>query len=142
MAGAVDRRLIARYPTYFDVSWKYGVQIVLVGLFTGAFWLLLWLGAALFALIKIDFLSTLLQKPWFSVPATTLAFAAAIHVTDVRVGIVRGARTLSCNLLSWLLPLMVLIAVGFVATLPFTGLERAVEYTPRRRRSCSRRPPA
>ena len=52
-----------------------------------------------------------------------LAFTCAIHVTDVRAGIVRGARTLKLTLLSWLLPIMALIAVTFLATLLFTGLE-------------------
>jgi hypothetical protein len=41
----------------------------------------------------------------------------------VRAGIVRGARTLKLTLLSWLLPMMVLIAGGFLSTLMFTGLE-------------------
>ncbi len=48
MAGEADRRIIAAYPRYFDVSWKLGVQFVLALLFLGALWSLLWLGAALF----------------------------------------------------------------------------------------------
>jgi hypothetical protein len=123
VAGAVERRLIAPYATYFDISWKYGVQIALAVAFTGAFWALLALGAALFELIKISLLAKLLQKPWFSIPVTTLAFTCAVHITDVRVGIVRGVRALGCNLLSWLLPLMTFLAVAFLAALPFTGLE-------------------
>jgi hypothetical protein len=43
-------------------------------------------------------------------------------LTDVRAGLVRGTRTLVLVLLSWLLPLMTLIAAGFLASLPFTGL--------------------
>jgi hypothetical protein len=123
IAGAADRRVIARYPTYFDVSWKYGLQIMLAALFTGVFWQLLWLGAELFRLIKIEFLVRLIQKNWFWIPATTLALDYAVHITDVRVGIIRGVRTLSCNLLSWLLPLMTLIVTGFILSLPMTGLE-------------------
>jgi hypothetical protein len=124
VAGAVNRRLIAPYATYFDISWKYGVQIALAVAFTGAFWALLGLGAALFNLINIAALGTLLQKPWFSFPATTLVFACAVHITDVRVGIVRGVRTLGCNLLSWLLPLMTALAIAFLAALPFAGLQQ------------------
>jgi hypothetical protein len=55
-------------------------------------------------------------------PVTTLALACAIHVTDVRAGIVRGMRTLILILASWLLPLLTLIVAGFLASLPFTGL--------------------
>jgi hypothetical protein len=123
IAGANDGRRIARYSTYFGVSWKYGLQAAMAAAFAGVFWLVLWLGAELFRLIKIDALSQLIQKPWFWIPATSLALICAVHVTDVRVGIVRGMRTLSCTLLAWLLPLMTLIAVCFVAALPFTGLE-------------------
>jgi len=53
-------------------------------------------------------------------------FAAAVHMaeqlTHARAGLVRGARTVGLTLLAWLSPLMVLIAGGFLATLPFTGL--------------------
>jgi hypothetical protein len=123
VAGAIDRSRIARYATYFDVSWKFGVQAALAGAFTGAFWLLLMLGVQLFQLINIDLPQKVVQELWFAFPATTIAIACALHVTDVRVGIVRGVRALSCTLLSWLLPLMALIVVCFLATLLFTGLE-------------------
>jgi hypothetical protein len=123
ISGADDHRFIARYPTYFDVSWKLGLQAAMAMFFTGTFWLVLWLGAELFKLIKIDFVSHLIQKNWFWIPATTIALTYALHVTDVRVGIIRGVRTLSCNLLSWLLPLLTLIAASFVVALAFTGLQ-------------------
>ena len=123
VAAAADRRFIARYATYFDISWRYAVQVALVVLFTGAFWLLLRLGAELFTLIKITSPLTLLQSPWFAIPVTTLALTCAVHATDLRADIVRDVRSLGCSLLSWLLPLLALIAVGFVATLPVTGLE-------------------
>ncbi|PHY13466.1 hypothetical protein CSW58_05530 [Caulobacter sp. B11] len=49
-------------------------------------------------------------------------FAAAVQLTDVRAALVRGVRTVALTLLAWLLPLMALIAGGFLLTLPFTGL--------------------
>ncbi len=122
-AGDAEGKLIASYPSYFDIAWKHGVQLVLALGFVGVFWLLLWLGAALFKLIKIDFLEELIERHWFAFPATTTMFALAIHLTDVRVGLVRGIRTVALTLLSWLLPVMALIAVSFLALLPFTGLE-------------------
>jgi len=53
----------------------------------------------------------------------TLAFTYAIHVTDARADLVRGAQTLALTLLSWLLPILTLMAVAFLLALPFTGLE-------------------
>src|SRR5262245_28998091 len=121
--GDEDRRFVASYTTHFDVAWKLAVQGALAVAFVGAFWLVLWLGAALFDLIEIDFFEELIKRRWFAIPATALTFSAAIHVTDVRAGLVRGIRTLGLTLLSWLLPLMVLIGVGFLAALLFTGVQ-------------------
>jgi hypothetical protein len=121
--GDADQRIVASYTTHFDVAWKLAVQLALALLFVVIFWLLLWLGAELFDLIGIDFFTRLLEHKWFAIPATSLAVAAAVHVTDVRAGLVRGARTLLLVLLSWLLPLMAIIVAGFLVGLFFTGLE-------------------
>jgi hypothetical protein len=123
VAGQSEGRIVAGYPRYFDVSWKLGVQFALALLFLGALWGLLWLGAALFNLIKISLLSDLIEKRWFAIPVTTLALAYSLHVTDVRGNLVMGARTLLLTLLSWLLPVMTLFGVLFLAALPAVGLE-------------------
>jgi len=122
LAAARDGRRVAAYTTYFDTAWKLGVQLAFSGLFTGIAWLMLVLGAQLFELVKLDFLSKLLKESWFAIPVTTFAFACALHLTDVRPAIVRGIRGLLLVLLSWLLPVTVLLIGGFLATLPFTGL--------------------
>lgn len=119
----LERRRIARYPTYFDVTWKHGVQGALSLGFTGAFWLLLFLASALFKLIGVDAIEKLIKHEAFAFPATAVMFAAAVQLTDVRANLVRGVRTVALTLLSWLLPLMALIAGAFLLTLPFTGLE-------------------
>jgi len=73
-------------------------------------------------LIGLDFFQQLIRHRWFNIPATTLAFAAALHLTDVQPALVRGTRTLALLLLSWLLPLLTLIVAGFLVSLVFTGL--------------------
>ena len=118
-----ERKWLAPYQAYFDTAWKHGVQLVLSAGFTGVFWALLYLGAALFKLIKIDGPSRLIEHDWFALPATATALALAVHLTDVRASLVRGVRTVALTLLSWLLPVMALIAVAFLAALPFTGLD-------------------
>jgi hypothetical protein len=122
-SGDADRKFIASYSRYFDVSWKQGVQLTLALCFVALFWAMLWLGAELFRLINIEFLADLIGRRWFSIPTTTLAFTCALHITDIRAGLVRGTRTLSLSLLSWLLPVMTLITVAFLSVLPFNGLE-------------------
>jgi hypothetical protein len=120
--GDHDRRFIAHYATHFDIAWKLALQLILAGIFAAVFWGVLLLGAGLFHLIGIDFFRTLIEHRWFAIPASTLAQAAALHLTDVRASLVRGARTLVLVLLSWLLPLMAAIAAGFLASLLSTGL--------------------
>lgn len=119
----MERRWIAAFPTYFDTAWKAGVQLALSIGFTGAFWLLLFLGAALFNVIGLEFLSDLIAEDWFFIPVTTVMFAVAVHLTDVRDGLIRGVRSVVLMLLSWLLLLMTVLAAGFLAALPFTGLD-------------------
>ncbi|WP_420478710.1 DUF4153 domain-containing protein [Brevundimonas sp. FT23028] len=119
----LERRWIAAFPTYFDTAWKAGVQLALSVGFTGAFWILLFLGAALFRVIGLTFLSDLIAEDWFFIPVTTLMFATAVHLTDVRDALIRGVRSVALMLLSWLLLLMTVLAAGFLAALPFTGLD-------------------
>lgn len=119
----LERRWIAEFPTYFDTAWKAGVQLGLSIGFTGAFWLLLLLGALLFQVIGLTFLYDLLSKEWFWIPVTCLVFAVAVHLTDVRDGLIRGVRTVVLMLLSWLLLVMTVLVAGFLVALPFTGLD-------------------
>ena len=117
------RRWLVDYHQYFDIAWKAGVQLALSLGFTGAFWILLQLGAALFDLIGLKFLTELVRSAWFAMPVTCTAFAIAVQLTDVRDGLIRGVRTVALMLLSWLLLVITVLAAGFLAALPFTGLE-------------------
>lgn len=119
----LERKWIAAFPTYFDTAWKAGVQLALSIGFTVAFWILLFLGTALFSIIGLDLLSDLVEQEWFSIPVTTVMFATAVHLTDVRDGLIRGVRSVVLMLLSWLLLLMTVLVAGFLAALPFTGLD-------------------
>jgi len=123
LAAALDRRRVASYSSYFEMAWKLAVQLMFSVFFVGALWLLLWMGAGLFSMVKLNFFKELLQKVWFVVPVICFAWSCAMHVTDVRPAIVRGIRTLLLVLLSWLLPVATLIICGFLCSLPFTGLD-------------------
>ena len=122
-AADADRRALAQYGTYFDLAWKFLLQGILAACFVGVFWGVLELGAALFNIIGLTGFQTIIEHRWFAFPVSTLAFAAALHVTDVRAGLVRGVRALGLTLLSWLLPLMAGLAAAFLIGLVFTGLK-------------------
>ncbi len=121
-----ERKLIASFPAYFDAAWMAGVQLVLSIAFAGAFWLLLFLGAALFNIIGLSFLGDLIEEGWFSLPLTGLAFATAVHLTDVRDGLIRGVRTVALMLLSWLLLVNAAYQDGRADNLPLAVLRIAV----------------
>lgn len=122
-AAVLDGRLVASYRSYFESASKLLIQFAFAAVFTGIMWLVMLLGAALFDMIKLTFLKDVLDEAWFAIPVTTFAFAYALHVTDVRPAIVHGVRSLVLVLLSWILPVAVLLIGGFLLALPFTGLE-------------------
>lgn len=118
-----DKRFKAQYPTYFDIAWKLGVQVIFAIAFISSFWLLLFIGMGLFEIIHLHFFTTIITNQWFAVSATALACAIALHVTDVNVNRVRSIRTLILVLLSWLLPIMTGIIGLFLVSLFYTGPE-------------------
>ncbi len=122
VAATEEGKAIARYSRYFDVAWKQGVQTVFAGVFVGIFWLILHLGAALFDMLHLSLFHETISKPWFYWPVTFLSLSAAIHLTDVAPGIIGGIRTVALVLLSWLLPILVLITAGFLVALTATSL--------------------
>jgi hypothetical protein len=123
LAGAHDGRRIAHYATCFECAWKLAIQLLFSAMFVAGVWLVMWLGDALFDLLKLRFLGELLVTSWFSVPLVCVAFSSAMHTTDVRPAIVRDIRSLILVLMAWILPIAVLLVGGFLAALPFTGLQ-------------------
>jgi hypothetical protein len=121
--SAIERRLVPAYARHFDTAWKQGVQLLLASAFVLVFWGVLVLGAGLFKLVDIEVFRHLIEQRWFDYPATALALAVAIHVTDVQPALIRGTRSLALTLLSWLLPLLVAILLGFIGSLPFISLD-------------------
>jgi hypothetical protein len=122
IAGAAAGRRMASYHDIFETASKLLIQFAFAVVFVAISWLVLVLGGELFNLIKLEFLKKLLLESWFVIPVITFAFAYALHITDVRPAIVRGIRSLVLVLLSWILPIAVLLIGGFLLALPFTGL--------------------
>ncbi len=122
-SGDEANKIIAPYETYFDEAWKRGVQLFLAIAFTGVFWAILWLGAALLKIIGLDWFEELLKEKYFAIPATFVAFASAVHLGDVQSKLLNNFRNLVLSVFSWLLPIIVLVAGIFSVSLIFTGLK-------------------
>ncbi len=116
-------RLFDHYAEHFEDSWMRGFQLAVSLLFTLLVWGVLALGGGLFDLIHLDWFSRMIAHNWFRCPVLAMAFAASIHITDVRPALLKGVRNLGLTLLSWLLPLIVLLGCGFLVALIFTGLQ-------------------
>jgi Domain of unknown function (DUF4153) len=115
--------LFSHYVDHFEDSWMRGFQLGVSLVFSLLVWGILELGAALFDLIHVGWFRTMIGHNWFRCPALAMAFAAAIHITDVRPSLLRGMRNVGLTLLSWLLPLVVTLCVGFLIALMFVGLK-------------------
>lgn len=116
------RRFRPAYAEVFETATRTLLQLGLTAAFVGAFWLVLFAGAALLKLVQIEFLEQLLQRRWFSYPAGTLAFAAGLLLLDARPALIAGVRSVLLGLFSWLLPVAALVVAIFLIGLPFVSL--------------------
>ncbi|TLU66782.1 DUF4153 domain-containing protein [Thalassotalea litorea] len=112
------------YQRLFQLSWRNFLIAAESLLFTGIFYGILNLGAALFNVIGIDVFSQLLEKPWFNIPVLCMAFGFAV-ITFRRIAkTVDIIANILQTLIKFLLPLLAVVALAFVITLPFTGLQK------------------
>jgi len=107
------------YPVLFRSAWRSYLTLAESALFTGAFWLLLLLWAALFETLGNDLFKTIFSDPRFAYPATTLAFATATQIIGSSDRFIDGVLDQLLGLMKWLLPLAGLIVIAFsLALLP------------------------
>lgn len=116
------QRFYTHYALHFEESWMRAFQFVLSLLFTLLVWGVLQLGAALFDLIHIRAFGRLLEENWVRCIVSAMAFAASVHITDVRPALLRGMRNLGLTLLGWLLPLVTVLGAAFLAALLVQGV--------------------
>lgn len=111
------------YPFLFSASWRNALRLASAAGFTGVFWMLLGLWAALFGLLGIHFFSDVFTNHAFVFPVTASAFGLGLALHQVREAMILGVYRAILNVFAWLLPLVAVLAAGFLAALPFTGLE-------------------
>ncbi len=111
------------YSRLFNLSWRNFIIFAECSVFVGVFFGILHLGAALFSVIGITVFETLLGKYWFIIPVLNMAlgfsiilFRRIINTADVIAMILK-------TLVKFLLPAITIVSIGFLCTLPFTGLD-------------------
>ncbi|MEM9396316.1 MAG: DUF4153 domain-containing protein [Pseudomonadota bacterium] len=111
------------YPSLFTNSWRSFLIGALGALFAVIFYLTLVLWGALFKVIDIDFFQDLFSQEWFVIPSITFSFGVGALLFRRHTQIIDSITSILHSLIKLLLPLIVFVAVVFVSTLPFTGLE-------------------
>ena len=122
-AGRVSGFRPISYPLAYDHAWTNAILWCLGWAFVGVTMLLSFLLAALFQLIKIEFLSDLLQKEWFWRPLVGAAFGLGLALLREHSRIVSLLQNVAMLVLGVLAPVLAIGLGLFLLALPFTGLQ-------------------
>ncbi|QLR75646.1 DUF4153 domain-containing protein [Citrobacter freundii] len=114
----------ARYPHFYRQLWLNALTLLIVFVANGLFWLVLLLWSEMFKLVGIPFFSTLFfDTDWFGYVAFGLITALAVVLARTQSRLVTAVQKLLTFIATGLLPVVALLALMFILTLPFTGLE-------------------
>lgn len=111
------------YDVLFSYSWRNALTFALSSLFVLVFWLILMLCAALFSSIGVEFFKRLFQEDWFLFPVLGFALGLGVIIFRNLTSVIDGITRLLQGLIKLLLPLAVSIAVVFLLSLPFVGID-------------------
>jgi len=112
----------APYPLLFEFAWQNALTLLLAGAFTATGWALLFLWGGLFSLLEITFFRDLFERSDFAHLATGIMVGLGILIGRTQHRPVQVARQILLAVFKALLPLLALVALMFLASLPFTGL--------------------
>ena len=110
------------YQRLFTFAWRNVITLAEAALFTGLFWLILFLWEALFHMLGIDFFQTLFEKSIFAYPVTAIAFGCALHLIGSIDALVATVLEQILNVLKWLATvagaLLILFTLALLTRLP------------------------
>ncbi|ENQ6442919.1 DUF4153 domain-containing protein [Citrobacter freundii] len=113
-----------RYAQFYTQLWLNTLTLLIVFISNGLFWLVLLLWSEMFKLVGIPFFSMLFfDTDWFGYVAFGLITALAVVLARTQSRLVTAVQKLLTFIATGLLPLVALLALMFILTLPFTGLE-------------------
>lgn len=113
----------ASYDALFERAWQNGLTLALAAAFTLLTWLLLWLWAALFGLLKITFFQQLFGQNAFIALTTGMLAGFGVLIGRTQERAIQITRQVLFALCRGLLPLLSFITVIFTLSLPWAGLE-------------------
>ncbi len=111
------------YQVLFTNSWRNFLIGGLSGVFAAVFFAILMLWASLFSVLGIEFFRELFTEDWFIVPVLSTAFGLGVTLFRRLTHVIDNITRLLHWLIKLLLPVVLFVAVVFLATLPFVGLD-------------------
>lgn len=112
-----------RYSSLFVQAWHNTMVVGMVAQFVGLCWLVLALWGGLFMLVKVDFFAQSFAQPLFICIATGLMAGVGVVLARGQPRALQLQLQLVLALFRVLLPLLALVVVLFIVTLPFTGVQ-------------------
>jgi hypothetical protein len=111
------------YASLFQNAWNNALTLAIAVAFTGAFWLILALWAALFDLLGIKFFSTLFGEHGFVYPVTGLLAGFGLVLGRTLMGAVRTLLSICLALGRALFPVIATLALVFLCALAVNRLD-------------------
>jgi hypothetical protein len=112
-----------RYVDLFHYSWNNFYILAIGGLLVGAFWSIIFLWYELFKLIDVTFFEDVFTHAAFVSMSLTTVFGYGVALGREREKIIDTLRGITIAVFRTLMPLLALIALLFLVSLPFTGLQ-------------------
>ena len=113
----------SRYSYFYKSVWHNVLILLVIFLANGLTWLVLLLWGELFKLVGITFFNTLFfATDWFMYLTLGLVTALAVILARTQSRLIDSIQKLFTLIATGLLPLVSLLTLMFIITLPFTGL--------------------
>lgn len=109
------------YSGLYHHAWDNALALAATVAFVAAAWAVLWLWAALFALVGIPEFRELFAQPRFVYPVTGLITGFGLVMSRAQRGALRAVLRLCLSLARALLPLVMLLALLFLAVVTLKG---------------------
>jgi len=116
------------YDVIFSHAWRNKLVLAEAALFTGLFWLLLFLWQTLFHMLGINYFKELFEEPIFIFPVTSLTFGCAVHLVGSVERFTAVVLEQILNVLKWLAAvagaILVLFSIALILKWPslvYTG---------------------
>lgn len=114
---------LSRYAHFYTQQWQNVLTLLLIGVANGLVWLVLMLWSGLFELANITFFSRLFfDTRWFVFVCIGLVTALTVILARQNERLITAIHKLLALIATGLLPLVSLLALLFLVTLPFAGV--------------------